>query len=112
MTVALYVNLTRENARKVALDVIREFEKLNIKILMPEEFKGDFSSEIIEFVPSSDFIRMSDLLVSIGGDGTIIHSAHRAAAFDKPILGINAGNLGFLAGLEKEELHLLKAQAF
>lgn len=109
MTVSLYVNLTRKNAYKVALDVIGELEKLNVKILMPEEFRKDFSFSCIEFLSSADFIKLSDLLISIGGDGTIIHSAHRAAAFDKPILGINAGNLGFLAGLEKEELHLLKS---
>lgn len=109
MTVALYVNLTRENARRVASEVIRELEELRVKILMPEEFSGEFSSHALAFVPSAEFIRMSDLLISIGGDGTIIHSAHRAAAFDKPILGINAGNLGFLAGLEKEELNLLRA---
>lgn len=109
MTAALYVNLTRKNAYKVALDVIDELEKLEIKILMSEEFRSDFSFSCISFVPSSDFIRLSDFLISIGGDGTIIHSAHRAAAFDKPILGINAGRLGFLAGLEKEELHLLKS---
>lgn len=109
MTVALYVNLTRENARKVALDVIRELEVLKVKILMPEEFSQEFASDSISFVAPNDFIKKSDVLISIGGDGTIIHSAHRAAAFDKPILGINAGNLGFLAGLEKEELHLLKA---
>lgn len=107
MTVALYVNLTRKNAHKVAADVIRELKILGIKILMPEEFVDEF--EGVEFLPSTEFIKHSDLLVSIGGDGTIIHSAHRAAAFDKPILGINAGRLGFLAGLEKEELHLLKA---
>lgn len=109
MKVALYVNLTRENAYKVAIDVINGLEQLGAEILMPEEFRKTFSFSCIEFLPSSDFIRLSDLLISIGGDGTIIHSAHRAAAFDKPILGINAGNLGFLAGLEKEELHLLKA---
>lgn len=109
MTVALYVNLTRENAYKVAVDVINELKSLSVKILMPEEFESTFGFSCVEFLPSSDFIRLSDLLVSIGGDGTIIHSAHRAAVFDKPILGINAGNLGFLAGLEKEELHLLKA---
>lgn len=109
MTVALYVNLTRENARKVALDVIRELEVLKVKILMSEEFSQEFASDSISFVAPNDFIKKSDVLISIGGDGTIIHSAHRAAAFDKPILGINAGNLGFLAGLEKEELHLLKA---
>lgn len=107
MTVSLYVNLTRENAQKVAEDVIKELEVLNVKVIMPEEFHGKFAG--VEFMPSNDFIRCSDLLISIGGDGTIIHSAHRAAVYDKPILGINAGNLGFLAGLEKEELHLLKA---
>ncbi len=109
MTVALYVNLTRKNAYEVAVNVIKELGKLNIDILMPEEFEDEFLFPNVEFVPSNDFIRSSELLISIGGDGTIIHSAHRAAAYDKPILGINAGRLGFLAGLEKEELHLLKA---
>ena len=109
MTVSLYVNLTRKNAYKVALDVIDELKKLSVRILMPEELRKDFSFSVVEFFPSADFIKLSDLLITIGGDGTIIHSAHRAAAFDKPILGINAGNLGFLAGLEKEELHLLRA---
>lgn len=109
MTVAVYVNLTRKNAYKVSLDVVNELEKLDIKILMPEELREVFSFSCITFLSGNDFIRNSDLLISIGGDGTIIHSAHRAAAFDKPILGINAGRLGFLAGLEKQELHLLSA---
>lgn len=108
MTVAVYVNLTRKNAHRVALDVINELHKLKTIILMPEEFKESFSSMNVKFYPSNEFIKNADLLISIGGDGTIIHSAHRAAAFDKPILGINAGRLGFLAGLEKQELHLLK----
>ncbi len=109
MTAAVYVNLTRKNAYNVALDVIKELKNLEIKILMPQELRETFELPFVEFLPSSDFISRSDLLISIGGDGTIIHSAHRAAAFDKPILGINAGRLGFLAGLEKQELHLLKA---
>ena len=109
MTAALYVNLTRENAHKVTLDVISELNKLGIKIVMPTEFRTVYDDLSVTFMPSTEFIKHSDFLISIGGDGTIIHSAHRAAAFDKPILGINAGNLGFLAGLEKEELHLLKA---
>lgn len=107
MTVSLYVNLTRENAYKVAVDVINELNTLGVKIIMPEDFSGKFTG--VDFLPSAEFIRSSDLLISIGGDGTIIHSAHRAAVYDKPVLGINAGRLGFLAGLEKEELYLLKA---
>ena len=109
MTVSLYVNLTRKNAYEVAVGVIEQLNKLGIAVVMSEDFKGDFGSENVTFLPSGEFIKESELLISIGGDGTMIHSAHRAAAFDKPILGINAGHLGFLAGLEKEELHLLSA---
>lgn len=109
MTVSLYVNLTRKNAYEVAVNVIAQLKKLDIGIVMSEDFKDVFGGEDLEFLPSGEFIKISDLLISIGGDGTMIHSAHRAAAFDKPILGINAGHLGFLAGLEKEELHLLAA---
>lgn len=48
-----------------------------------------------------------DVLIAIGGDGTIIHTAKLAASLDKPVLGINAGTLGFTAGLERDELFLL-----
>ena len=50
-----------------------------------------------------------DAVVTIGGDGTIMHVAKAAAAADCPVLGINAGHLGFLAGLEKNELDALPA---
>lgn len=42
--------------------------------------------------------------VAIGGDGTIVHVAKAVAASACPVLGINAGRLGFLAGLERNEL--------
>lgn len=48
-----------------------------------------------------------DLFIAVGGDGTIIHTAKLAAAQGKPILGVNAGHLGFTAGLERNELSLL-----
>ena len=49
----------------------------------------------------------SDMAVAIGGDGTIMHVAKAAAAADCPVLGVNAGRLGFLAGIEPEELDAL-----
>ena len=108
MTVAVHVNITRENASQVALDVCRELNRLNVRILMPDELKGIFKLDYVEFIDEKETVKECDILISIGGDGTIIHSAHDACEFDKPILGINAGRLGFLAGLEKQELHLLE----
>jgi len=46
----------------------------------------------------------SDFLVSFGGDGTFISTVRRSFDFDIPILGIHAGNLGFLADLSLDEL--------
>ena len=48
-----------------------------------------------------------DAVIALGGDGTIIHCAKRAAAFGKAVLGINSGRLGFMAGLELDELDAL-----
>lgn len=45
-----------------------------------------------------------DLLLSIGGDGTVIHSAYCAALARKPVVGVNLGRLGFLAEIEPQEL--------
>ena len=50
-----------------------------------------------------------DMAIAIGGDGTIVHVAKAAAEVGCPVLGINAGHLGFLAGLEADELDALPA---
>lgn len=56
-----------------------------------------------------DAIVAGDVVVALGGDGTIIHTAKRAALYDRAVLGINCGNLGFMAGLEANELECLSA---
>lgn len=109
MTVALHVNITRANAFEVAVNVCEQLRKLNVKVLMSDKLQDSFGHiGYIRFADDSDCVKNCDILISIGGDGTIIHSAHYAVTYDKPILGINAGRLGFLAGLEKEELELLE----
>lgn len=51
----------------------------------------------------------SDVAVAVGGDGTIMHVAKAAAAVGCPVLGINGGHLGFLAGVERDELDCLES---
>jgi len=58
-------------------------------------------------VLGQDFTSMceaSDVLVCIGGDGTLISLARRSYKYHKPILGINAGTLGFLADVNPSEV--------
>ncbi len=46
----------------------------------------------------------SDIIISIGGDGTMLASAATAHEFDKPVVGINIGKLGFLAEVSTEKI--------
>lgn len=46
----------------------------------------------------------ADFLISIGGDGTLISLARRSFKYEKPILGVNMGNLGFLTDLHSSEI--------
>lgn len=107
MTVAFHINITRKNAYEVALQVYNKLASLGVSITVTDDVKGIFEWENVSYMPFDKAVSLCDALVAVGGDGTIIHSAHIAAIYDKPILGINAGRLGFLAGLEKEELDLL-----
>ncbi|PLY13577.1 MAG: NAD(+) kinase [Sulfurimonas sp.] len=45
-----------------------------------------------------------DFIISFGGDGTLISTVRKSFDFDIPILGVHAGNLGFLADLSLDEL--------
>ncbi len=53
--------------------------------------------------PIEEVFKESDILVSIGGDGTLIALARRSHEYKKPVFGINLGNLGFLTAVSKDE---------
>lgn len=53
-------------------------------------------------------LRSADLLITFGGDGTILHLAKLVALNKIPVLGINMGGLGFVAELEAGELEALR----
>ena len=69
----------------------------------------DDGAEVIEasLSQADDVLPAVDAVVALGGDGTMMRLAKRAARFDKPLLGINCGHLGFLASIESNELSLL-----
>ena len=54
-----------------------------------------------------EMLGLADIIIAVGGDGTIIHSAKHAAMFNKPVLGVNLGRLGFIAEIEAHEISCL-----
>ena len=60
------------------------------------------------FDEAETVLSSADVAVALGGDGTMIHVAKLAARSNIPLLGINCGHLGFMAGMESDELSNLK----
>jgi len=54
----------------------------------------------------------ADFLVSLGGDGTLLSLVRRSYSFNKPVVGINAGNLGFLADVTIDDVDTFLEQLF
>jgi NAD+ kinase len=63
-----------------------------------------FDALRVERLPEAELAREADLLVAIGGDGTMLHAARLASPHSVPVLGINRGRLGFLADIGPTEL--------
>lgn len=54
-----------------------------------------------------EFYQLSDLILVLGGDGTILQTSRQAAIYAKPLLGINLGRLGFMAEAELTDSDLI-----
>ncbi|MBI3873763.1 MAG: NAD(+)/NADH kinase [Arcobacter sp.] len=91
-----------KDLKDVYLNIKQTFNNFNISTIL------DISSaEMIEENGGFEFnelVQKCDFLVTIGGDGTLISVARRSIDFNKPILGINLGTLGFLTSVLPEEL--------
>lgn len=104
---AVVPNLSRQQAEEVTRAVCEGLKKLNADFAMPEEIKATFSDICSTYMSEDELYKNSVAVIAIGGDGTIINCAKIASAYSKPILGINAGRVAFMAGLESQELEYL-----
>jgi len=88
--VLLVINPQREQARKLALEIASEFQKSGFEV----------ASSDISLIPNSlQFTNPTEVeaVIVLGGDGTILRAAELVRGENIPILGINMGNVGFLA---------------
>lgn len=106
MKVLVIPNLSREFAPAITERVGKIFKQLNINAMLSNDVV--FESRDFDILPKEKAFTLCDVVVVIGGDGTIIHAAKKAANYDKPLLGINAGRVGYLAGIEADNLDALK----
>ncbi len=86
----------------IFLEIKNKFNSFGIRVqLAKKSAKMIGLDDGVEF---EDMCKNCDFLVSLGGDGTLLSLVRRSYKFNKPVAGINAGNLGFLADVKIDEV--------
>lgn len=104
-------NSQKENFPGAVSGLIKKLTAVSIEYIIDETITADLHDTDDAFtlkknvIPTSgDVFSESDIIIALGGDGTILRYAREAALHDKPILGVNLGKLGFLAEVSTDEL--------
>ncbi len=109
--ITLMPNPYRDRGYQITLEAQRILQEAGAQVKICLPFHVDRTHEIpreVHLVTMESALRDCEALVCFGGDGTILHAARMVGNRDIPLLGINTGNLGFMAELESNELDLLR----
>jgi NAD+ kinase len=110
MKVAIYGQYYQNSTEPIIRDIFVFFNSKGIEMIIEAEFlKMLYEKQLIKkeyktFSSHKELDKSFDLFLSIGGDGTILRAATLVRNSGIPILGINAGRLGFLASVQKEDI--------
>lgn len=110
MKVAIYGQYYQNSTEPIINDIFDFFNKNNVELIIEEKFMQILDEKKLvaagykTFSNHHELDSSFDMLISIGGDGTILRAATLVRDSGIPILGINAGRLGFLATVQKENI--------
>lgn len=90
---------------KALISYLRE---LQVEILVDMETAAALDDPSLPTIDRHELGRRCDLLIVVGGDGSLLHAVHTIVNDEVPVLGINRGRLGFLTDILPTELHKIK----
>ncbi len=100
--IGVYAKKDHPDAEQLALDICERLQRENIEVLLEDSLAEQIGQ--INGFDEDEIPALVDLIIVLGGDGTLISVARRVGHRDVPILGINLGRLGFLTEVTQEEL--------
>jgi NAD+ kinase len=110
MKVAIYGQYYQNSTEPIIKDIFVFFNRNSVEMVIESEFLAMlYDKKIVEreyktFNSHTELDDSFDMLISIGGDGTMLRAATLVGKSGIPLLGVNAGRLGFLASVQKENI--------
>lgn len=113
--IMVQTNILKEKALLVSRRVILLLQQSGAEVLVSLEQQQRIAELLPEearrsvcFLPEEEIYEACQVIVVVGGDGTILRMAEPASRYHRPVLGVNCGTIGFMSEIEPEELELLQ----
>lgn len=107
MKIAIYGNIYQKSKSEQVMMLFDALGRYDNELHIEKNYYDFLNSLGVDNLSATPFDTIEDnidVVVSVGGDGTFLRTAGQVAGRDIPILGINAGRLGFLADVSKDEI--------
>lgn len=104
MAVLLIPNETKDQGLTVTRQAADLLGKYGLPVLMADNVSLPDSFPPVTVLPEEQAYKEADVVLTIGGDGTLLRSGQACVRYRKPVLGVNLGRTGFLATCEVDEM--------
>ena len=106
MKIGVFPNIDKDINLDVTKLLLTKLNDIGVSVMLPPTIAAMLNkAELAK--DEQEIARLADIVISLGGDGTLLRVARKVCMMDTPIVGINVGNLGFLAEVDKNNLDLL-----
>jgi NAD+ kinase len=109
MKFAVIANPQKYSVKEPFIDLLKWSDEHNVQVIfcleLQELYKGENHPSAVVVEDEETAIDQADIIIALGGDGTMLYTARLMKSIQKPILGVNSGRLGFMAYTQKENLH-------
>ena len=102
MKIGIVPNIDKENIIDIVSLIVEKLTEYNIELLLCSWLSDKFDQmdsklKTHNLVEQKNLYENSDIIISVGGDGTMLTTAYEALDHNTPLIGFNIGKLGFLA---------------
>jgi NAD+ kinase len=106
MVFGIIGNITKDKIWEVIPKLLEWFSERKVETIIPIELSKKIKVSLanVSVLEKEKLLENCDMIISFGGDGTILSTVNFIGRTEKPIMGVNLGRLGFLAEVAVEEL--------